>query len=97
MSAMLQVLAPTDAQLAYIAGLCEERGLTPPEVVASKQEASDIIGLILRREYDPEDYLYPFRVGAGSAVLGDPDWKDSDSHAEDVWHARYDGVEDVQR
>jgi hypothetical protein len=57
---MLQVLAPTDAQLAYIASLCEDRGLTPPAVVASKQEASDIIGAILRREYDPDDYIYPF-------------------------------------
>jgi len=59
-SAMLTILAPTDAQLAYIAGLCEERGLVPPQVVASKQEASEIIGAILRREYDPDDYVYPF-------------------------------------
>lgn len=57
---MLQVVAPSDAQLAYIAGLCEERGLKPPAVVASKQEASEIIGRILRREYEPGDYSYPF-------------------------------------
>lgn len=91
MSELLNVVAPSDAQLAYIAGLCEDRGLTPPEVVASKQEASEIIGRILRREYDPEDYIYPFRVAAGLAVLGDPDFTDADAHAEDVWHHRYDG------
>jgi hypothetical protein len=28
------ILAPTDAQLSYIEGLCEERGLEPPDVVA---------------------------------------------------------------
>jgi hypothetical protein len=38
------ILAPTDAQLSYIAGLCDERGLEAPQVVASKQEASEIIG-----------------------------------------------------
>lgn len=54
------VLAPTDAQLEYIASLCEDRGLEPPQVVASKQEASEIIGLIIRRDYDPGDYSYPF-------------------------------------
>jgi hypothetical protein len=57
---MLQVLAPTDAQLSYIAGLCDERGLEPPQVVASKQEASEIIGRILARDYDPGDYCYPY-------------------------------------
>lgn len=86
---------PTDRQERYIADLCEQRGLEPPEVIASSEEASRIIGEILGRTYNPEDYIYPFRVGAGLAVLGDPDWKDSDSHAEDVWHARYDGEQYV--
>jgi hypothetical protein len=55
----LTIVAPTDAQLGYIAGLCEERGYDPPAVVASKQEASEIIAAILRREYEPADYSYP--------------------------------------
>jgi len=56
----LTILAPTDAQLSYIASLCNDRGLEPPQAVASKQEASDIIDRILRREYDPDHYCYPF-------------------------------------
>lgn len=55
---MLRAEAPTDQQLAYIADLCEERGLEPPQVVASKTEASEIIGRILSREYDPAGYAY---------------------------------------
>lgn len=33
----MQVVAPTDAQLRTIREMCEERGLEPPAVVASKQ------------------------------------------------------------
>lgn len=54
---LLQVIAPADAQLAYIASLCEDRGLEPPAAVYSKDEASAIIGAILRREYDPRAYV----------------------------------------
>jgi hypothetical protein len=49
-------VAPTDAQLDYIRNLCEERGYPMP-AVHSKQEASLLIGELLRREYRPEwDY-----------------------------------------
>jgi len=60
MTTMLRVIAPSDNQLRCIAAMCEERGLEPPQVVASAQEASEIIGRIGRREYDPDDYVYPF-------------------------------------
>jgi hypothetical protein len=60
---MLTIEAPSDAQLRYITGLCEERGLVPPAVVASKQEASEIIRAILERSYDPSRYVYPFGDG----------------------------------
>lgn len=56
----LQVVAPTDAQLSFIAGLCDERGLEPPAVVASKQEAMDIFDRIKARTYDPADFAYPY-------------------------------------
>lgn len=59
----LTVEAPSDAQLRYIAGLCDERGLVPPSVVASKQEGSEIIGAILARECDPARYVHPFGDG----------------------------------
>jgi hypothetical protein len=55
---MLTVYAPTDAQLDFIAGLCEERGWFPPAVIASKQEASEIISAILAGTYRAEDYIY---------------------------------------
>ena len=83
---------PSDAQLAYIHGLCDERGLEPPAVVASKQEASRIIAEIRARQYNPEDYVYPFWLGAGSAVLGCGDRyaeRDRDFAAEDAWHAHH--------
>ena len=54
----LRIEAPTDSQLAYIASLCEDRGLEPPQVVASKAEASEIIARILAREYEPSAYAY---------------------------------------
>lgn len=83
---------PTDSQVAYIYSLCEQVGLERPGAIASKQEASRMIEELKAHVYNPDDYAYPFRVGAGSTVLaGDPDWKDSDSHAEQVWHVRYDG------
>jgi hypothetical protein len=59
----LRIVAPSDAQLAYISGLCEERGLEPPQVVGSMAEASEIIGKILRREYNHEDYTYDSAFG----------------------------------
>jgi hypothetical protein len=57
---MLRVIAPTDNQLRYIADLCEARGLEHPQVIASTQEASEIIDRILAREYDPGAYCYPY-------------------------------------
>lgn len=54
--------APSDAQLAYIASLCADRGLVPPEAVASKQEASAIIAAILHGSYDPDEYAFPWGV-----------------------------------
>lgn len=56
----LQVVAPTDAQLRTIREMCEERGLEPPAVVASKQEAMDIFDRIKARTYDPADFAYPY-------------------------------------
>ena len=56
MSAPAKIEAPSDAQLTYIAGLCEERGCQPPEAVHSKTEASFIIASILDRSYDPRVY-----------------------------------------
>lgn len=52
----LTVIAPSDAQLLYIAGLCAERGLERPAAVYSKAEASEIIAAILQGQYDPADY-----------------------------------------
>lgn len=49
------IVAPTDAQLAYLASLCEERGLPMP-APHSKTEASLLIGEILRREYHPPEW-----------------------------------------
>jgi hypothetical protein len=53
---------PSDAQLKYIADLCEERGADFPDAVASKQEASLIISEILNRTYRPEKHAMPFAV-----------------------------------
>lgn len=54
--------APTDAQLAYIRDLCERHSLAPPEAVASRQEASAVIGAILDGSYDPDEYALPWGV-----------------------------------
>lgn len=50
------IVAPSDAQLAYIAGLCDERGVPFPAAIHSKAEASASIAAILRREYDPAQF-----------------------------------------
>lgn len=52
----LSIEAPTDAQLAYIAGLCDERGIDPLPVVYSKEDASECIRAILARQYEPGDF-----------------------------------------
>lgn len=84
---------PTEPQLALIRNPCEERGLEPPETIASLQEGSAIIAAIINRTYNPEDYSYPFRVGTGSTVLiGEPRETDADLAAAEAWHARYDGI-----
>ena len=61
-TAQLHVEAPTDAQLDFIAGLCEARGLIVPSVIASKQEASTIIAAIKSGDYDAGDYCWPWGV-----------------------------------
>lgn len=56
----LTILAPTDAQLQLIAKLVREQGWQPPQTVASKAEASEIIDAMLGSIYDPGRYVYPF-------------------------------------
>jgi hypothetical protein len=55
-AAAVQIVAPSDAQLAYLADLCEARGLVPPAAIHSRTEASECIAAILRREYDPAQF-----------------------------------------
>src|SRR5207244_558640 len=50
------IVAPTDAQLGYIASLCREWGWQPPRAVHSKQEASEIIAAMQDGSYAPERY-----------------------------------------
>lgn len=86
---------PTERQEKYIADLCEQRGLEPPEVIASSEEASRIITEILERRYNAEDYIYPFRVGTGLSVLdGTPRESAADADAFDARHGLgvYEGV-----
>ena len=49
------IIAPTDAQLAYLKKLCDERGL-PPAVVYSKKHASEVIDAILDRTWRPPEW-----------------------------------------
>lgn len=68
--------APTDPQLAFIRSLCEDRGVQPPEVVASKTEASEIITAIRTRQYDPRRYRHEIidTETERGLLLGEPDW-----------------------
>lgn len=50
-----QIVAPADAQLGYIAALCEERGYPMP-AVHSKTEASLLIDEIRRGAYRPPEW-----------------------------------------
>lgn len=50
------IVAPTDAQLGYIADLCAKQGLAPPRAIHSTQEASEIISAIRGGSYAPERY-----------------------------------------
>jgi len=59
-SAVLTVVAPTDAQLAYIASLCREQGWQYPDAICSKDEASRIIDEMRASTYDPARYAYPW-------------------------------------
>lgn len=59
----LVIEAPTDAQLGYIGKLCTDRGLRAPEVVVSKQEASQIIEAIRGGTYGANDYTFPWNEG----------------------------------
>lgn len=60
----LSIQAPTDAQLDYIAKLVQDRGWQPPDAVASKQEASEIIEGMLHGTYVAARYQFPFDDGA---------------------------------
>lgn len=51
-----EIVAPTDAQLGYIASLCADREIPFPEAVHSEAEASEIITAIRLRTYDPRRY-----------------------------------------
>lgn len=59
----LIIEAPTDTQLGYIADLCAKTGHEPPAVVASKQEASEIITALRTGSYIAERYDWPFEGG----------------------------------
>ena len=50
------ITAPTDAQLSYIADLCEKRGIPYPQAIFSSREASEIITAIRTSSYDPSRY-----------------------------------------
>ncbi len=52
----LTIEAPTDAQLNYIAKLCEDRQVLLPEAVYSKTEASAIIDRLRAGTYRADDY-----------------------------------------
>jgi hypothetical protein len=45
----LHIEAPTERQLVYLRGLCEERGIDPPLVVGSKEDCSAAIRAIIER------------------------------------------------
>ena len=51
----LTIEAPTDAQLAYIADLCAEKGYPQPAVY-SKQHASILIDEIRSGQYSPPEW-----------------------------------------
>jgi len=53
----LAVVAPTDAQLGYIADLCRKQGLEPPRAIHSSQEASAIIDAIRGGRYDAGQFV----------------------------------------
>lgn len=58
----LQIEAPSEAQLDYIRDLCHREGVALPDVIASKQEASEIIDRIKAGTYRYEDFEYPWDV-----------------------------------
>lgn len=65
------IVAPTDAQLTFIASLCRLHGVPLPTAIYSKADASDCIEAIKRGQYDPDFYApgAPTFYGADS----DPD------------------------
>jgi hypothetical protein len=56
----LSIQAPSDAQLDYIEKLAQDHGWQPPDAVASKQEASEIIDGMLKGTYVAARYQFPF-------------------------------------
>jgi hypothetical protein len=51
---------PTEAQLKYIAKLCDERNMVAPDVVVSKEQASEIIEALKAGTYNADAYTVPF-------------------------------------
>lgn len=50
----------TDAQLALIAKLIKEKGVTGPDLPLSKQQAHEVIDAIKQGSYDPAAWTVPF-------------------------------------
>jgi hypothetical protein len=51
---------PSDGQISIIRQMCLERGLQPPDAIASSLEGRIIFAEIKRGTYDPERYAVPF-------------------------------------
>lgn len=50
----------SDKQLAYIAKLCDEKGVVAPDPPLSKAQASEIIDQLQAGSYDPDKWTVPF-------------------------------------
>jgi hypothetical protein len=72
----LSIQAPTDAQLDYIAALCETRGWPAPAAVHSKQEASEIIDALQAGTYVPGQHEPAGGLDAWGLPF--PDYTDDD-------------------
>lgn len=51
---------PSDAQRKYIAKLCDERNMVAPDVIVSKEQASEIIEALKAGTYNADAYVVPF-------------------------------------
>ncbi len=77
MNALLRIEAPTDAQLDFVARLCNEHGYPQPAVY-SKLHAGLLIDAIQAGQYCPPEWNDDFPVD------GDPGRFGADAYAEDV-------------